>query len=137
VRPGVRAVLLVGPLLLIASTMAALTWWNHKRHPMRAGVTAVEAVQLSPRSSPPVSLLLPSASAVKDALPWQARREPRAHHKPGEIPAWIIKPPPPDPASKPPPPPQEPPDPRLHRPPLVNPNGINGDRPQRPVLGLD
>jgi len=45
--------------------------------------------------------------------------------------------PPEDVDQPPPPPPADTRDPSTYRPPMHNPNGVNGDRPPRPVPGLD
>ena len=55
----------------------------------------------------------------------------------GYIPAWKVKPPRPDPNAPAPPLPAELPNPQLVRPPMHNPNGVNGDRPPRLVPGIE
>lgn len=69
--------------------------------------------------------------------PWQATPENTTTLPPGTVPAWRVNPPPPDPNAPLPPPPKEPPNPALNRPPMDNPGGVNGDRPERKVPGVE
>lgn len=69
--------------------------------------------------------------------PWQATPQNANALPPGTVPAWQVDPPPPDPAQPLPPPPREPPNPALHRPAMDNPGGVNGDRPERAVPGIE
>jgi hypothetical protein len=72
----------------------------------------------------------------RERQPWEAKRgdAPVPQH---HVPAWAVNPPRPDPNEAPPRPSQEPPGSPDYRPPTHNPGGVNGDRPARPVPGLD
>jgi hypothetical protein len=85
---------------------------------------------------PPQVGKAPVATAERPMVPpWEATPQNTPPVPPGHIPAWQVKPPRPDP-TPPPPPPVPPPDPATHRPPMHNPGGVDGDRPPRPVPGL-
>lgn len=74
---------------------------------------------------------------TKETPPWQATPQNTTTLPPGTVPAWQVDPPPPDPSLPLPPPPREPPNPALQRPPMDNPGGVNGDRPERTVPGVE
>ena len=76
----------------------------------------------------------PLASA--ETTPWQAAASPETI-LPGTVPVSQIDPPRADPAMPMQALPAPPPNPALHRPPMDNPGGVDGDRPARTVPGLD
>lgn len=73
---------------------------------------------------------------AKEQQPWEAKRG-EAPVPPHHVPAWAVNPPRPDRNEAPPPPSKEPSGAPDYRPPMHNPGGVNGDRPARPVPGLD
>lgn len=75
-------------------------------------------------------------TSVAEVAPWQAAAPPEAM-LPGTVPVSQIDPPRPDPTVPMPPAVVEPPNPALHRPPMDNPGGVDGDRPARAVPALD
>jgi hypothetical protein len=79
----------------------------------------------------------PPDTTPKEILPWEVTAENAKPAPPGFIPAASVRPPQPDPATPEPPRPVEPPNPTAYRPPTDNPGGVNGDRPPRPVPGLE
>ncbi|HEY3359571.1 MAG TPA: hypothetical protein VGQ83_40350 [Polyangia bacterium] len=73
---------------------------------------------------------------ARERQPWQASKD-DTPVPPHHTPAWAVNPPRPDPQEAPPAPPQEPPSAPDYRPPMHSPNGVNGNRPARPVPGLE
>jgi hypothetical protein len=78
----------------------------------------------------------PEAVRPKDIKPWEAPEVDPRTLPPGHLTPQQVGITPPDPVVIP-PPPVPPPPPHLHTPPMHNPGGVNGDRPPRPVPGLD
>jgi hypothetical protein len=68
---------------------------------------------------------------ARETPPWEATPGNTPAVAANYWPAWKVNPPAPDPESPRPPDPVPPPDPRASRPALVNPGGVNGDRPAR------
>lgn len=98
----------------------------------------------------PVAAPVTSGPAARESLahledagqplpqPWEVTRDNAPPPPRGHTPAYQVRPPPPDAArasSAPVPVPR--PDPASTRPPMDNPGGVNGDRPPRPVPGLE
>jgi hypothetical protein len=77
------------------------------------------------------------SAAGPETEPWQATPQNTTALPPGTVPAWQVNPPPPDPSAPLPPPPREPANPAQHRPAMDNPGGVNSDRPERPVPGVE
>ncbi len=118
----------LGALLLVVAALVGLTL-HGLRDPR--GATRTLATGSAARSPHPGS-----GAPVHDSeiAPWHATPENASAALPGTVPAWRVNPPRPDPSIRMPLPPDEPPNPAQHRPPLHNPGGVNGDRPER---GLD
>lgn len=73
------------------------------------------------------------AVAASPSTAWQAPiGTEESDPMPGTVPVSQLDPPRPDPAMPMPVLPAPPPNPALHRPPMDNPGGVNGDRPERP-----
>jgi hypothetical protein len=95
------------------------------------------ASQLAQPASKQAADERPPDTTPKEILPWEVTAENAKPAPPGFIPAASVRPPQPDPATPEPPRPVEPPNPTAYRPPTDNPGGVNGDRPPRPVPGLE
>lgn len=92
----------------------------------------------TPAATPEPRARAPEADGPAALEPWQVSRENTPPPPEGYVPAWKVRPPRPEQLSQVPlPPPREPPEPSLHRPPVENPGGVNGDRPARPVPGIE
>jgi hypothetical protein len=113
--------------------------------PAAAGGAPASPVSASlPSSRPPPAATAepreqaPEAAGPAPLEPWQVSRENTPPPPEGYVPAWKVRPPRPEQLGQVPlPPPREPPEPSLHRPPVENPGGVNGDRPARPVPGIE
>lgn len=114
---------LLGTLVVTVVVLVGLTV-----HGLREEVTPASASRTASVSAVVVG--------TSEAAPWQAAASPAAI-LPGTVPVSQIDPPRPDPAMPMPAGPVPPPNPALHRPPLDNPGGVDGDRPARAVPGLD
>lgn len=79
----------------------------------------------------PASGAGPATPADRDDSGWHAIPEPIVAPAPGEVPTVNGDP------SAAPPEPVAGPDPSTYRPPTSNPGGVNGDRPPRPIRGVD
>lgn len=119
------AALAVAVVLLVGLTLHGLR--NSPAARMSATGSALPA--LHPGSGVPPEL-------AREVPPWQATHN-TAAVPPGTVPVWRVDPPRPDPSTPLPPTPVEPPNPALHRAPLHNPGGVNRDRPERSVPGLE
>jgi outer membrane biosynthesis protein TonB len=139
---GSRAarLLLLGGLLVVGVLVGLLVENLYRGRPAPTGETApaVTAARTAPRLYAPTA---PLAAARADAAPepptippWESTPQNTPTVPPGHIPAWQVKSPRPE--VTPPPTPVPPPDPASHRPPMHNPGGVDGDRPPRPVPGL-
>jgi hypothetical protein len=124
----------LGALFAVAALLAGLT------------LQGLRSPSDSPRPESSAGAASSGAAAATPALPgqpgsetppWQANPQNTTTLPPGTVPAWQVNPPPPDPSLPLPPPPREPPNPAVHRPPMDNPGGVNGDRPERPVPGVE
>lgn len=126
---------LVGGLIVIAAALAVLTL-RGLREPTGAATRTPAGASGAERAGKATS---PAATpGAPEVPPWQASAAPRAGELlPGTVPVSAVNPPPPDPDAPMPPPPVEPPNPALHRPPMDNPGGVDGDRPPRPVPGVE
>lgn len=135
--------------LVTAGTFAALTLAGLRPHAttgaVHEGASSAQSsslVIIRHRSATPTSLggglRAPNAPVeLTDATPpWQTTPENSPPLPAGYVPAWVVKPPAPDPNGAL-PEPVEPPDPLTTPPPMDNPGGVNGDRPERPVPGLE
>lgn len=150
------ATLLCGGLALVAAgTFAALSLGDLRRDPRRVGAIAApgdgaetgRASFLRPIRHVGADGVRPSLDGTNpptsapplppETPPWEATPENTPPVAEGFVPAWKVRPPPPDPSVPPPPAPREPPEPARHRPPMDNPGGVNGDRPERPMPGLE
>ncbi len=78
----------------------------------------------------PGSAARSSAATARDDSAWHDVPDPIVAPAPGETPI-------PDDPSANPPEPEAGPDPSTYRPPTSNPGGVNGDRPPRPIRGLE
>lgn len=139
-RSLVRGLLLLGAILSLGGFAGFLVEEAHRRRPVAAVGLPARPVGIS--SPAPAPTTAPSTEARKSGAPprelkpWEATKENSPPVPKGHIPAWQVNPPPPPPPSPPWPPPREPPDPQIHRPPMHNPGGVDGDRPPRPVPGV-
>jgi hypothetical protein len=111
---------LLGALALTVALLVGLTVDGLREESSRGTRAAARASRAE----------LPSAT---EPAPWHAAAdEPVSELPPGTVPVSRIDPPRPDLAMPLPQRPVEPPNPALHRPPMDNPGGVNGDRPERP-----
>lgn len=128
--------------LLAAALLGGLVLHLLREHPSHAAADAGGQAATTPPRSPPRTHGLPAERsvagrgvpaefAVKTA-PEQTTALPA-----GAVPVSRVDPRPPDPNAPLPPPPAPPPNPAEHRPAMHNPGGANGDRPKRPVAGLE
>jgi hypothetical protein len=112
---------LCGGAAALAAALALLSLPGHK-----------QTSRYDPTTSPLSALPAPLARVQipKETPPWKSA--PSDTPPPaGFVPAWKIKPPPPRPYV--PPRPIVPLNPIAHRPPMKNPGGVNGARPERTV----
>lgn len=136
--------LLLGGLFLVAGVFAGLTLEGLSRTPPAPtrGKTEPSAL-VTIRHAPPTVTPAPGTldgmgitPLPAETPPWEVTKDSSGPLPPGQVPAWIVRPPPPDPSAPAPPAPIEPPDPATHTPPMDNPGGVNGARPERSVPGL-
>jgi hypothetical protein len=125
---------ILGALFAVTAVLAGLTLHglsgsrDNARPESSAGAASTGAASSAPAMP---------GQAGTETPPWQASPQNTTALPPGTVPAWQVNAPPPDPAQPLPPPPREPPNPAVHRPPMDNPGGVNGDRPERPVPGVE
>jgi hypothetical protein len=128
-RRGSRPLVLLAGVLLVAAAVGIGLELQHRRDDAAAGAGGSDATGSGSRSG--------GRPGAKVPPPWEATPDNSPPVPKGQIPAWVVKPPRPDPTLQPPPVPHPPPDPAVFQPPMHNPGGVNGDRPPRPVPGLD
>lgn len=116
---------MLGALMLAVVVLVGLTLHGLRdpRVAIRTPVTGSAARALHPGSGAPM--------LESETPPWQATPDNTSAALPGTVPTRRVDPPRPDPSIRMPLPPVEPPNPAQHRPPLHNPGGVNGDRPER------
>jgi hypothetical protein len=132
----IRARWPLGALALAVALLVGVTV-HGLRDPPRPPST--DAGRRTVPAAPPPSVVSRAAGSelADETPPWKATPNNTPALPEGTVPPWEVDPPPPDPSAPLPPDPVDPPNPAEHRPPLHNPGGVNGDRPPRPVPGLD
>ena len=116
-------------LILLSFVLLSTLWligfelWGH-----RSAATHSDAAMPAGAASLSASARL--APLNKETPPWKSTPENTPSAGPGFIPAWKIQPP--QPTAHEWPAPVQPPNPATNSPPMYNPGGVNGARPERP-----
>jgi hypothetical protein len=110
----------LGGLLVAVAVLVGLTVSGLREEPAPPSA--------SRRASPPASA---GAELARETPPWQTPPATKEPLPAGTVPVWRVDPPRPDPSAPMPAAVVEPPNPATHRPPMDNPGGVNGDRPER------
>jgi len=123
---------LILPAVVLVATLGAICFdLLHHRRSSGIGDSDREAAnRLPPPIVGAVGAPAPNVAPIeKETPPWESTPENTPNKGPGFVPAWQVQPAPPisHEWSR----PQEPPNPITHRPPMTNPGGVNGARPER------
>jgi hypothetical protein len=129
-----RARWALGALLLAVALLVGLTLHGLREGPQPVAKDAdSRAATAGPANESSIAGPRVPPGLADETPPWQATPENTGALPAGTVPAWQVHPPRPDPSAPLPPAPVEPPNPAEHRPPIHNPGGVNGDRPERTV----